>query len=781
MGDERSNGGESSRVQPTCLRKGDRQLFSVELRPGETTFVSWRKLVKDASKGSGSAGGTDTPANAPNLESLIAPAQLAESTEKDAPHPHRFSAVIEKIERLYTGKDSSDEEDLMDIPDDDQYDTEDSFIDDAELDEYFEVDNSAIKHDGFFVNRGKLERINQTVVIPHQQPKKRRRKDSTKALGEDGDGCVNNKPAKVSKAAAAKSAPLLNNSYAPSQNLAVNSGHHEEMKSQNQLNAFGNSSKKKAADNKRISDPSPYLNVPNGGASASYAHAKDIETPKAGVVRTKNPSSKLKDASGSSDASHKKYYEKSAYSLSKMPSGKPLNNNEVELSFRLGEKNGIRELSHANVVESESSMQIKKTSHVHKKDGSSFRSKSSMLEKAIGELQKIVAESRPPAFENQEVDASSHAMKRTRLSREIKLKLAKVARLAQASQGKISKELINRLMSILGHIVQLRTLKRNLKVMISMGLSAKQEKDHRFQHLKKEVVEMIKMHVPSLESKALERQAGASDDFQEVGSEGKGVNKRKFRMNAAMEEKICDLYDLFIDGLDDESGPRIRKLYSECVIQLAELWPNGFMDNHGIKRAICRAKERRRALYTRHKETIKKKNMLVPRPEEAAKVDTGSIAQSQGVRDRLDTDHEVHVSALPHKPVSNITTAAVQTSPSMCAPNLSRPKSEKSKGSLTHSMGDAKMPDGALAKKKVKRKPEPGLDGTHPHPEKLHTQSDERHKPLKLPSILPQKSDKRHKSLKLPSILPPKSVLPQKSVLPLAAPSGLNSQADHAA
>ena len=31
------------------------------------------------------------------------------------------------------GKDSSDDEDLRDLPDDDQYDTEDSFIDDAEL------------------------------------------------------------------------------------------------------------------------------------------------------------------------------------------------------------------------------------------------------------------------------------------------------------------------------------------------------------------------------------------------------------------------------------------------------------------------------------------------------------------------------------------------------------------------------------------------------------------------------------------------------------------------
>lgn len=34
---------------------------------------------------------------------------------------------------LSQGKDSSDDEDLNDIPDDDQYDTEDSFIDDAEL------------------------------------------------------------------------------------------------------------------------------------------------------------------------------------------------------------------------------------------------------------------------------------------------------------------------------------------------------------------------------------------------------------------------------------------------------------------------------------------------------------------------------------------------------------------------------------------------------------------------------------------------------------------------
>lgn len=37
------------------VKIGDRQLFTVELRPGETTIVSWKKLLKDAAKSNGSA------------------------------------------------------------------------------------------------------------------------------------------------------------------------------------------------------------------------------------------------------------------------------------------------------------------------------------------------------------------------------------------------------------------------------------------------------------------------------------------------------------------------------------------------------------------------------------------------------------------------------------------------------------------------------------------------------------------------------------------------------
>ncbi|KAI5355503.1 hypothetical protein L3X38_008398 [Prunus dulcis] len=135
---------------------------------------------------------------------------------------------------------------------------------------------------------------------------------------------------------------------------------------------------------------------------------------------------------------------------------------------------------------------------------------------------------RPPAADNQEADNLSQAITR-RLPREIKAKLAKVARLA------------------------FRTLKRNFKI-----------------------------KAPSLESKALQQQSRASDDFQEIASGAKELSQRKLSMDAALEDKICDLYDLFVDGLDEDAGPQIRKLYAE----LAGLWPNGFMDNHGIKRAI---------------------------------------------------------------------------------------------------------------------------------------------------------------------------------------------------
>lgn len=736
-------GGEPSKVLPKLVTAGDRQLFTVELRPEQTTYVSWRKLTKDANKVNGSTSVPEPPPNAhPNLESRLAPGHPSEMVVKDEPPANRFSAVIEKIERLYMGKDSSDEEELDNAPDDDQYDTEDSFIDDAELDEYFEVDNSAVKHEGFFVNRGKLERINEPPIIPNQQPKKRRRKDLTKAHDETDDARTSNKQLKVAKMEVDKTAPVLGKvSTNPAQNLAMVS-EYGDVKVQNQLNVSGISSKKKSTDVKMMLDPSSSSKVSNGNTSLSVADARNTEKLKTGVSQPKNVlSNKSKDANTSSDAVHQKYVDKSAYPQPNLQTGRQSNHvDEWEASVRQKEKSGARELPDVNASEGRYPMQTIKTSHTHKRDGSSVKAKSSMLERAIRELERMVVESRPPSgTENQEADISCQAVKR-RLPREIKLKLAKVARIAQASQGKVSKELLSRLMSILGHLIQLRTLKRNLKIMINTGLSIKQEKDDKFQQIKKEVVEMIKARGPSIESKGFEQQAGASDDFQEVGSEEKAPLKKKVSMDAAMEDKICDLYDLYVDGLDDDAGPQIRKLY----VELAELWPNGLMDNHGIKRAICRAKERRRALYMRHKdqENIKRKKMLTPRLEDAARAEGSSIVQQQ-LREKVLTDTGSHSSSSANKTVSSTTSNAVQMpSPSTNGPNLDRSKQEKLKGTSSNPVDEAKMADGVLMKKKVKRKPELELEESHFRPAKLTAQSgEEMHKPMKQDAPFPQRSN----------------------------------------
>ncbi|KAL2317841.1 hypothetical protein Fmac_031717 [Flemingia macrophylla] len=725
-------GGDSSRPPSSFVKKGDRQMFTVELRPGETTIVSWKKLMKDANKvNDGSASASERQPNVnPALESRIAPGHPKEIEEQGAQQTNRFSAVIEKIERLYMGKDSSDEEDLLDVPDD-QYDTEDSFIDDAELDEYFEVDNSAIKHDGFFVNRGKLERINEPPKLPIQQAKKRRRKDILKNPGENIDGHVSNKHAKVRKTAVGKGFSLpVKNTISSSNNLGIPSDRYEDMKFLNQLDVSGISLKKKTADIRQMSDSTT---------------AEEADKRKTKVVHSKNISDhKFKDATGILITSHQKYYEKSASAHSKSQPGKTSSRvDNLETTGQPKDKNGTRELPDLNLsVVGKSALQAPKSENVLKKDGSSVRPKTTTLEKAIRELEKMVAESRPPTMENQEVDTTPQAVKR-RLPREIKLKLAKVARLAflmqQASQGKVSKELINRLMSILGHLMQLRTLKRNLKIMISMGLSAKQEKDDRFQQIKKEVVEMIKKQTPSMESK-LQQLSRASGE-QELGPDSKAITKRNFSMDTALEDKICDLYDLFVDGLDESAGPQIRKLYAE----LAELWPNGFMDNHGIKRAICRSKERRRALYSKHKDgdKIKRKKLLAPRQDENVQSDASPFTSQQHMRERVATDSSGHAHAPVNKAVSNtVTTARVLN------PSGNGPKQEKAKGSSSGSVDDVRGADGVLIKKKAKKKPEQGLEGIHFRPEKMTAlQGEEKPKSLKQSAGVPPKSNPQPTSL----------------------------------
>ncbi|RWW64614.1 hypothetical protein BHE74_00028135 [Ensete ventricosum] len=175
---------------------GRRVRFSVDLKPGETTIISWKRLLKESSKGSGGGFPPNASAADPLLDCLAQAGgpPAANELEDAVPPTNRFSAVIEKIERLYVfftganlessliqGKQSSDEE-LDDIPCDDQYDTEDSFIDDTEL-------VSAVC---LCIN---IIGICEPSTSLKEAPSKRR-KDSTKLHG-DGNALVPSGPVNV--------------------------------------------------------------------------------------------------------------------------------------------------------------------------------------------------------------------------------------------------------------------------------------------------------------------------------------------------------------------------------------------------------------------------------------------------------------------------------------------------------------------------------------------------------------------------------------------------------
>ncbi|XP_047056393.1 ubinuclein-1-like [Lolium rigidum] len=526
-----------------------RQLFSVELRPGETTIVSWKKLQKEAVQ----AAPTSQPqplavvAAEPAVAAQLAPpgvAPAAENNPEDPAQPNRFNAVIEKIERLYMGKHSSDEEDLDDVPDDDQYDTDDSFIDDAELDEYFEVDNLKTKHSGFFVNKGTLEQI-ESGTSTDVAPKKRRSKDPS------GD------------------------------HIEINQG------------AAGDYFNISNMPGKATSPAHAGKKLATSGTGVSKKRSTDFATGVDAAKRTKISAYRDKGLSTQLDFQQEKTY-----------SGE---NQDLANKIYHKEKHGTSDFS--GITLPGTSCPTQAMHPITGRESAGTKPKGTRLERAIRDFEKFVAQYRPPAIDSNEVDPNGQASIKRRLPPEVKAKLAKVARLS-TNHGKIQEqELMNRLMGIVGHLVQRRTLKRNMKDLVESGLSATQEKTDMLQRVKMEISEMVKEHVVA-KAKVNEQQDGSADDFQAVPEEGRDL-KGKFAMDSALEDRMCDLYDLYVEGMEEDKGPQSRKLY----VELAELWPQGCMDKFGIKDAISRSKERKIKLHNqqkvRNEETLKRKRLAV--------------------------------------------------------------------------------------------------------------------------------------------------------------------------
>ncbi|KAI3717611.1 hypothetical protein L1987_69339 [Smallanthus sonchifolius] len=221
----------------------------------------------------------------------------------------------------------------------------------------------------------------------------------------------------------------------------------------------------------------------------------------------------------------------------------------------------------------------------HIKDESHSIVNKSMLESTILELETMAAESR--RLHGDVEDASGT---KSRLPRELKKKLENVARLAHSSHGRISDELITHLMSILGHWLKPRTLKRWLRDMVPSEILSCGGDAIRFSQIKKEVIEMINLRNPS------------KDVLDYETMDLHAAPKAKYSMDHEMEDKICDFYDIYVQGMDEIKSSEIRKFYN----QLAALWPNGTME-YGMQFVVPKNAEepccKKRFLFGKQRKT----------------------------------------------------------------------------------------------------------------------------------------------------------------------------------
>lgn len=102
----------------------------------------------------------DKPTMTPNGSRVVAPAPKEKSSEEKKQKPAKKKKKAKRKGDI------------------DWYDVDDDFIDDDELDEYFEDDGLKTKHSGFFINKGELQKVDEEGRTPvkrsieDEEPKK---------------------------------------------------------------------------------------------------------------------------------------------------------------------------------------------------------------------------------------------------------------------------------------------------------------------------------------------------------------------------------------------------------------------------------------------------------------------------------------------------------------------------------------------------------------------------------------------------------------------------------
>ncbi|KAG0452505.1 hypothetical protein HPP92_025169 [Vanilla planifolia] len=221
--------------------------------------------------------------------------------------------------------------------------------------------------------------------------------------------------------------------------------------------------------------------------------------------------------------------------------------------------------------------------------------------------------------------------------------------------------------------------------------------------------------------KAPNQPDASTDDFRDVvNTDDRRLLTGRYSLDVALEDRICDLYDLYVEGMDEDKGPQSRKLY----VELAELWPVGYMDNLGIKDAIYRAKKRRRHKAPDHDRIERRKPAVTAKSEEPS-----LPTQTQASHERPVVDSTLAL-APRDKPISFLNTQL----PSGMMDQIAYPidgvqhfgygsKLVEKGGSSTGANSDGGSKAAPVeVKRRLKRKSETDVE-PHTHPMKMQAQA----------------------------------------------------------
>lgn len=608
-------------------------------------IVSYKKLLKESLQLKKPEAVLPAGAN-PALEARLAPLPPSQQEEEQGEKKrkstkfsdassNRFSSVIERIERLYKGRESDEETDgFEEDAGSDRYDSDDPFIDDQDLDEYFTAGQGKTKYTGFFVNKGALERVDVPSVSPVslQKPKKRKivpklvrteegkvtkAATSTQGVTKTGKGLGRGAPGVPRKKH--KTRPTEDHQHDSPIVKKASAVECKSLQDQKEHPAAGSPAILEV-DAARIGEVSlsANLNKPSEDKILeNILHVGSLDQQKAGSFVLTSPATAEHDhqkSLGKRSGQQDLVDEGLKTPLTKASSvsrGEGSKKKEEQIDGEPSKKLNLdthdsgkqKVKGGSNTITIKTDKPVFQTPQQEPLPAKKLSSK--MLEKAIIELQALVPSVQTPGGEQsllRDVDltGSQASGRMPRISSDVKSKLGHVARLAAREGSAVPLDVVERLKDIMKPMMQPVSLKKHLKSIIEKGQTAREMRVQRLEIGKKELKQLVEARVNAINSLSPSNSRLPGEDVSNsTGVVGNG-RKLSFQWDASLEERVSDVYTQFAEGLVENKGTHLKRFYTE----LAALWPEGMMDNAGIKEAITRVTNRKKAEKVKTKKKI---------------------------------------------------------------------------------------------------------------------------------------------------------------------------------